>query len=172
MIRLRPVTPADVPELAELTRRCDATQRDWAGPDTPVPSLADQLAGWHERLVRPNAWAVLAEDEAQRVVGACAFASARERHLVGPLVPGLAHVSAVFVDPDHWRRGIARLLLEAADAAMLERGYTRAQLMTLEGSPAERLYAALGWTRTEERDHFALMDLQVVKYVKALSRPA
>jgi hypothetical protein len=59
-------------------------------------------------------------------------------------VPGLAHVSAVFVHPDRWRRGIAALMLDAAVAAMREQGYDRAQLWTLAGSPAERLYAAAG----------------------------
>ena len=64
----------------------------------------------------------------------------------GP-VAGLGHVSAVFVDPDHWRRGIARRMLDAAEAAMLAAGHDRAQLWTLEGSPAEQLYTALGWRR-------------------------
>ena len=103
------------------------------------------------------------------------FELSAERYDVAPSpVPELAHVSAVFVRPDRWRRGIARALLDEAEAAMVEHGYERAQLWTLEGSPAERLYTALGWERDGRRDVFAPMGgLAIVAYVKALpSGPA
>ena len=170
MIRLRPATLVDILALGELTHRCDATQRDWAGPGTSVPSVAAQETAWRQRLDRTGAWAVVAvrDDDDGRIAGACAFAAARENHVDGPLVPGVAHVSAVFVDPGSWRQGIARTLLQAAEDEMRGRGYTGAQLLTLEGSPAERLYAALGWQRTTVRRHFPLLDLPTVQYVKAL----
>jgi GNAT superfamily N-acetyltransferase len=123
---------------------------------------------------------VRACDESQRTwagldvpIPSVAFATGQVSREDRMLVPGLAHISAVFVRPDRWRRGIARALLDAAEAAMVEHGYERAQLWTLEGSPAERLYAALGWERDGRRDVFAPMGLVIVAYVKALpSGPA
>ena len=46
--------------------------------------------------------------------------------------------------PSRWREGIAGAMLDAAEAAMAERGYVREQLWTPEGAPAERFYAARG----------------------------
>lgn len=171
-IRLRPVTVADVPALGELGRRCDESHRAWVGRDLPVPPPAEQETEWHARLVRAGTWAVAAVTPDDAIAGACAFAAAREGHHEGAFVPGTAHVSAVFVDPAHWRKGIARRLLDAAEAAMLERGYERARLWTLEGSPAERLYTALGWEPTGERGPYPALGLTVVRYVKALAPPA
>jgi GNAT superfamily N-acetyltransferase len=74
----------------------------------------------------------------------------------------------VFVHPDRWRRGIARRLLGHAEAAMVQQGYGRAQLWTLEGSPAERLYTAAGWRRDGRREAYPPMGLIVVAYVKQL----
>ncbi len=167
-MRLRALSSADVPALGRLCTRCDESHRAWAGPDIPVTPVVEQEATWHVRLVRVGAWTLGAQEDDGRLVAACAFATAREEHDQGPLLRRLAHVSAVFVDPDHWGRGIARTLLEHAEAAMLERGYERAQLRTLEGSPAERLYASAGWSRTEEREPYPPMGLMTIKYVKAL----
>ena len=47
-------------------------------------------------------------------------------------------------------------------------GYDRAQLWTLEGSPAEQLYSTLGWTRDGRRDVYPPMGLAIVAYVKTL----
>jgi ribosomal protein S18 acetylase RimI-like enzyme len=36
----------------------------------------------------------------------------------------------MFVDPEHWRRGIGRLLLDRAVEEMRKRGYRKAELFT------------------------------------------
>jgi GNAT superfamily N-acetyltransferase len=169
-VRLRPATRDDLRALVRLTRRCDRTHREWAGADLPLPREDVEELEWELRLARTDAWVRVAEDEASgAVVGAIALAGAQvSRHDPTP-VPGLAHVSALFVDPGHWRRGIARTLLTAAEEAMRAAGYDRAQLWTLEGSPAERLYTALGWERDGRRDVFAPMGLPTVAYVKPLA---
>ncbi len=58
--------------------------------------------------------------------------------------------------------------LDGADAAMRAAGYERAQLWTLEGSPAEQLYTALGWARDGRRDVYPPMGLAIVAYTKTL----
>jgi hypothetical protein len=60
------------------------------------------------------------------------------------------------------------MLLGEAEAEMRAQGYDRAQLWTLEGSPAERLYTAMGWQRDGRREIYPPMGLDVVAYVKAL----
>jgi GNAT superfamily N-acetyltransferase len=171
MVALRPATRDDLRALTALTRRCDASHRAWAGDDLPMPPEAAEELEWDLRLARTGAWVRVAEDADGdgAIVGVIAFARAQVSRDDPTPVPDLAHVSALFVDPDHWRRGIARTLLDAAEEAMRAAGYERAQLWTLEGSPAERLYAALGWARDGRRDVFAPMGLPTVAYVKALT---
>jgi GNAT superfamily N-acetyltransferase len=168
-VRLRAATRADIPALTTLVRRCDASARAWAGPHVPIPPAAGEELEWELRFARTGAWIHVAlEDDGGAIAGVVAFANAQVSREDRTLVAGLAHVSAVFVDPDRWRRGIARTLLDAAEAAMRAGGYDRAQLWTLEGSPAEHLYSALGWRRDGRRDVFPPMRLDVVAYVKAL----
>ncbi|HEY4097362.1 MAG TPA: GNAT family N-acetyltransferase [Baekduia sp.] len=165
-MRLRPATRADIPALTQLVRVCDESQRSWAG-DVPVPAPEGEELEWDLRFARAAAWIQVAEEDG-RIVGVVAFARGQVSRDDRTVVPGLAHVSAVFVAPDRWRQGIARTLLDAAEDAMRERGFERAQLWTLEGSPAERLYTALGWARDGRRDVFPPMGLDTVAYVKAL----
>jgi GNAT superfamily N-acetyltransferase len=167
-VRLREPTRADIPALARLVVACDETQRAWAGPDLPIPSIEEEELEWELRFARRGAWTLLAEEEDGTIVGAIAYAAGTVSREDRTPVPGLVHVNAVFTHPDRWRKGIARTLLERAEDAMREHGYDRAQLWTLEGSPAEQLYAALGWQRDGRRDHYPPMGLDVVAYVKAL----
>jgi GNAT superfamily N-acetyltransferase len=167
-MRLRAATRADIPVIVGLVRRCDETVPEWVGREVPVPPEAGEELEWELRFARSGAWIQVAEDDDGTIAGVIAFASGQVSREDRTLVPGLAHVNAVFVEPDQWRRGIARQLLEAADTAMRTAGYDRAQLWTLEGSPAERLYAALGWARDGRRDVYAPMGLSIVAYVKTL----
>jgi GNAT superfamily N-acetyltransferase len=170
VIRLRPATRDDIPALTRLVRRCDESQKAWAGDDLPMPAEDGESLEWDLRFARSGAWITVAEepDGGAGIVGVVAFAQGTVSREDRTPVPGLAHVSAVFVDPAHWRRGIARTLVDAAEEAMRAAGFDRAQLWTLDGSPAERLYCALGWARDGRRDVFPPMGLDTVAYVKAL----
>jgi len=166
---IRPAAPrADVRALATLTSRGLATYREWAGRGVPIPDPVDEELNWDVRLARTGAWVRVVVDDGA-IIAVVAFAPATVSRTDDTLVAGLAHVNAVFVDPGHWRQGWARRLLDLAERAMREQGYERERLWTVEGSPAERLYTALGWTRTGERDrHPRLGPLALVEYVKTL----
>ncbi|HEU4976871.1 MAG TPA: GNAT family N-acetyltransferase [Baekduia sp.] len=166
-MRVRPAVRGDIPEIARLVVAAQATHRDWAG-DVPQRPEAEEELEWDLRFARASAWIAVAEDDDGSIAGAVAFAQATVSREDRTPVRGLAHVSAVFVRPDRFRRGVARTMLEAAEAAMRDAGFDRAQLFTLEGSPAERLYTALGWQRDGRREPYPPMDVQVVAYVKAL----
>lgn len=173
-MRIRRATRADIPAIARLVVAAQATHRDWAGP-VAVPGEAEEELEWDVRFARASAWIAVAEDDevegGSGPIGVVAFAQATVSEVDRTPLPGVAHVSSVFVRPDRWRRGVARAMLDAAEDAMRDAGYDRAQLFTLDGSPAERLYTALGWRRDGRRKPYPPMGLHVVAYVKAL-RPA
>lgn len=167
---LREATPADAPALAALVEAAQATHREWAGERFRLPGAEEEELEWHVRFARSGGWVRCAVEPGGRIVGAVAFSDARERRGAGPVIAGLGHVSAVFVHPDRRREGIARHLVESAHAAMRAAGYVRAQLWTLEGSPAMALYEGLGWERDGRRELHPGLGLMMVAYVRALQR--
>jgi GNAT superfamily N-acetyltransferase len=62
-----------------------------------------------------------------------------------------AKIRAFFVDPDHARRGIGRLLLEHCERAARACGFTRFELMAT--LPGVRLYAAHGYNADAPIEH-------------------
>jgi GNAT superfamily N-acetyltransferase len=162
-VRLRDATTADRHALVDLVLRCDETYREWAGPELRVPSREEELAHWHRRFADPLQRIRVADVDGA-LAGTCAWTQARAGHGVGPPIAGRAHVSAVFVDPAHWRKGIAAALLREAVAAMAENGFDSAQLWTPEGAPARRFYEASGWTVTGATLHMPELNLPLVMY--------
>ncbi len=84
------------------------------------------------------------------------------------LTPGHepARVRAMYTDPEHARRGIGRLVLEACENAAREAGFTEGELLaTLAGEP---LYLAAGWRETERTavPTRAGIDVPAVRMVK------
>lgn len=164
---LRDATTADRDELVDLVLRCDETYRDWAGPDLRVPARDEELAHWHRRFADPVQRIRVAQTDGT-IVGTCAWTQARGSHGVGPLLPGRAHVSAVFVDPRYWRKGIAATLVADALTAMTEAGFTSVQLWTPERAPARKFYDAGGWTVTDRTLQMPEMNLPLVMYERRL----
>jgi GNAT superfamily N-acetyltransferase len=59
---------------------------------------------------------------------------------------GAGHLMALYVDPDHWRRGIGRVLIARGRAELAARGYREAVLWVLVGNVrAHEFYVADGW---------------------------
>ena len=163
-MRLRDATTDDRDALVDLVLRCDETYHDWAGPQLRLPARDEELAHWHRRFADPVQRIRIAEIDGA-IAGTCAWTQARGGHGLGPAIAGRAHVSAVFVDPGHWRRGIAAALLGEAVAAMTEAGFESAQLWTPEGAPARRFYEAGGWTVVAgARLHMPELNLPLVMY--------
>lgn len=167
-LTLRHGAEAEARTLAALVVRCNERHREWA-PQVSLPSEAEETSHWRVRFARPGGEVVIAELDGL-LAGAGAYAPARGRHGGddGPLHPGLGHISALFVEPGLWRRGVGRALVAELEDRMRAAGLVRARLWTLEGSPAEVLYTSCGWTRTDERDPDHPMGVPVVQYVRAL----
>jgi GNAT superfamily N-acetyltransferase len=74
---------------------------------------------------------------------------AREDDGAGPVIPGVCHVSHVFVLPGYWGRGVGGMLVDTVLADARRLGYARIQLWTFEAyERAERLYSGRGFRHT------------------------
>jgi GNAT superfamily N-acetyltransferase len=147
-----------VPEQIEIRRLSSTDMRGQL--DALAGVLVDCVAGGasvsylapfsHEQA-RVAFEAVAAEVEQGRRLLLAAFA---DGDLVGtvqvvlalpPNQPHRAEIAKLLVHRSARRRGIARLLMERAEAEARAEGKTLLVLDTVTGSDAERLYARLGW---------------------------
>jgi len=142
----------------------------WQPPD--VEGERDQRA---ELLADAASWALLAL-AGDTPVGHVMFTPARRRRPGEPpgdwrartLIPGVAHLSQLFVLPDWWGRGVAPLLHDAAISEMLRRGYPSARLYTPAGQArARRFYERRGWKTVGEVWNYDL-GLPLAEYRLAL----
>jgi len=154
-VKLRPLGPDDVAALNALARACEETYAEWAPAGWTVP---DAPPGWMNRYLGDDAWGLLAFDD-RVLVASVAFRFE---------APGLAHLGQLLVHPSRWRRGIGAAMLDRAEAEMVARGFAREQLWTPLGAPAERFYAARGWTRDGRREWHPWAGLEMVGYARSL----
>jgi GNAT superfamily N-acetyltransferase len=60
----------------------------------------------------------------------------------------------LFVDPDHWGRGLGRQLLEVGEGLLRSAGHREIELNTMVGNErAIALYRSAGWTDTQRLVH-------------------
>jgi GNAT superfamily N-acetyltransferase len=133
---LRPAVPDDAPAMAAITAEGFETYRSFTPPGwQPWRPTADET---RERFWQSGAWAVVAESEGE-VVGVGAYVLGREAR-VGPIIPGLAHVAAVFVTESWWGTGVAAALLERLVEQMRSAGFEEARLYTPVGQARARAF--------------------------------
>jgi ribosomal protein S18 acetylase RimI-like enzyme len=77
-------------------------------------------------------------------------------HAVPPNQPHRGDIAKLLVHRSARRRGIARRLMEHAEAESSLHGKTLLVLDTVTGSAAERLYEGLGWSKTGVIPDYAL----------------
>ena len=135
-------TPADVEPAVRVFVAGEEARRG-------APVAQEERAAIAERLRDGGAWLLLARD-ATSVVGVAAGFDARTDDGRGEdVVPGLAHLSLVFVDPARWGQGIGGAVLDAAIGEAARRGYERIQLWTHEDNErAHRLYVSRGFAHS------------------------
>ena len=151
MLTFRPIAPEDAQAAHEVTMAGFAAYRTFAPPGWEPP--ADMAAeGVTQRLGGERAYGVVALDEGV-LVGFAAYEPAREetpdKGFSGPLIPGLAHVWAVFVAESHWGRGVATGLLADLIDHIRTAGFREARLYVAAGQARARaFYAREGWRET------------------------
>jgi GNAT superfamily N-acetyltransferase len=150
VVELRDATPADAAGLA--TVHVTSWRAAYRGlmPDDVLAALSvpDREQVWSDRLAtRDPRTSVVVATDAWRVVGFAAVGP--------PLVPTdradptLGDLYALYLDPDHWGRGIGAPLHAAALDRLVTHGFTHAGLWVLDGNErAQRFYRRHGWTDT------------------------
>ena len=139
-----------------------ASSARWEG-QLPRPEQEARMRG---RVGDPGAFLFVAED-AGEVVGMALGEQALSDDGAGPPVPGLCHVSMVFVAPERWGEGIGGRLVDALLEEARSRGYRRAQLWTQsDNARARRLYEGRGFRPSgREKEDFGEL---LVHYRRAL----
>lgn len=88
-----------------------------------------------------------------------------------PDAAGSGEILGLYVDPDHWHRGVGRALLAAGRAALAAGGFPDAVLWVLhDNARAQALYRADGWApdgRRRREDHWGVA-VTVVRFRRAL----
>lgn len=148
-ITIRPATPADLPTLGRLGALLVKTHHDFdpvrfiaASPGTER-GYASYLA---TQLRNPNALVLVAERGGEVIGYTYAGVEGYDyMELRGPA----GVIYDILVDPARRGHGVGRMLLDAALAALRERGAPRAVLSTAERNEnAQRLFARAGFRRT------------------------
>jgi ribosomal protein S18 acetylase RimI-like enzyme len=140
IIEVRDAELSDARRIAEIWRKAHATR---------LHGRFDAPANLHQRIeerMRSRDASYVVATDAQRIVGIGSHLPARENEGVGPVIPGLMHVSMIAVDPEHWRNGIGKALTRYCVARATKLGYASIQLWThVSNQRAQRLYASVGF---------------------------
>lgn len=143
-MNLRPAIPADAMAVARVHVR--AWQAAYRGlmPDDYLAGLHPQDRAQHYDFasVDPARPRTLVAIDADTVLGFATISPARDDDATGQ-----GELCALYVEPDHWGRGIGRTLAAAARDDLYDLGFRRAILWVVAGNArAEGFYRADGWT--------------------------
>ncbi|GIU95475.1 MAG: acetyltransferase [Gaiellaceae bacterium] len=166
MIRVRRAEAGDAPALVALAEAVGREEGRWMLATDTWRSVAEERKYLKAVRRHPDA-AVLVAEEDGRIVGRLSLA--RDLH------PASRHVAdlGLMVAADRRRRGIGRMLLEAALAWARDAGVTKLELHVFPwNEPAIRLYESVGFEREGYRKaHFRRGDELVDAVLMALSVP-
>ncbi|WP_206120083.1 MULTISPECIES: GNAT family N-acetyltransferase [Rhizobium] len=146
MIELRPVLPKDLDLICRHRKAMFAE----AGRDAAeIAEMNSAFRDWLKpRLEDGRYFGFIAEHDGRSVGGVGLMLIEWPPHPSHPSDDHRGYVLNVFVDPEQRGRGIAGLLMDAADREFRQRGITYAILHTTKaGRP---LYERTGWAQTSE----------------------
>jgi ribosomal protein S18 acetylase RimI-like enzyme len=148
-ISLRDALVADAPEIARVhVESWEAAYRGLiSDAELDARTVAGKTAEWRQ-ILGDNREVLVAVDGGA-IVGFCA----PRRDTVPPAQP--VEIGALYLDPEHFRRGIGTRLLEAMLDRLRAHGDIRVTLWVLEGNvPARAFYARHGFAETGEREQW------------------
>ena len=106
---------------------------------------AAEAAGWRTGITSPpsNRRRIFVAELESEIVGFVTVSPSRDDDLDPEQI---GEVGAIYVSPEHWRRGVGRALMARAIDALRSLGFTDAILWTLAASKRSRsFYEAGGW---------------------------
>lgn len=163
-IRVRPATVDDAPAIARVHVWSWRSAYRGLMPDEHLDSLdeATRSEGW-SRLLESGSGHVLVAVIGEETVG---FAASLASH-DDDAEAGCGEVSAIYLLPEVWDRGLGRTLMDATLAGLAELGFAEVALWVLEGNErAIRFYETAGF-RTDgamKTDEFGGHRLREVRY--------
>jgi len=167
-MELRPATIDDARSIAAVHIASWRAIYKGHMPDDVLKDLdlEQRAAVWHERLALASIDCIVAE--APPVVGFCSLSASRD----SDCEPATGEITAIYLDPQHWRRGVGRQLVVAAVARAQERGYRNLTLWVLrENQRARSFYEAVGFSCDgQEKTDMRIIGspLHEVRYVRSL----
>ncbi len=143
MLTLRIAAADDAMDVARVHVR--SWQRGYRGllPDKYLDGLRGEDRASHYTFVRSLADGpvTIIASEGREVKGFAAVGAAGDE-----VDRGVGELLALYVDPDHWSRGIGQALITDARDRLVQFGFRQAQLWVLAGNDrADRFYQADGW---------------------------
>jgi GNAT superfamily N-acetyltransferase len=158
-LTFREATAADAALMAETVGIGFDGYRAFAPPGWEPPPRTVETRAVRERIVRPDAWALLAFDDA---------GPAGQVALLADPAPRTAYLWQLFVRPAHWGTGLADELHTRFLEQALARGYERARLRTPLGQArARRFYERNGWTTDGVAAYEEGLGLELLVYTRA-----
>jgi len=149
-LRLRLALADDMPVLSALMDRAiGELLRDFLPPEGVAASY--EIMGLDTQLIADGTYFVV--EDAGEIAGCGGWsrratlfggdhAAGRDAALLDPKTDA-ARVRAMYTDPDHTRKGVGRVILEACEAAARAEGFSRVEMAaTMGGVP---LYRACGY---------------------------
>ena len=119
---------------------------------------------WKETLASAEHVPPLVADEDEAILGLTSY-----WRNDGDLGDEVGEVYLLYVDPDHWNRGIGSALLAAAQAGLSEAGFTSAVLWTFgPNARARAFYEHRGW-RVDGATKPHSTGVELVRYKKVLT---
>ena len=153
-LNLRLASPEDLPALRDLM---NAAIGELLTPFLPPDEVAAsfEIMGLDSQLVADGTYFIVEDGAALAGCGGWSrratlfggdHSAGRDAALLDP-ARDAARVRAMYTHPDHVRKGVGRLILEACEAASAGEGFTRCEMAaTLAGEP---LYRACGYLEIE-----------------------
>lgn len=119
------------------------------------------------QLLKNNVQVLVLEEE-RTIIGFISYGSGRDQDVDASIV---AEITAIYLNPNQWRKGYGTLLLNTALANLTEQGYQQVNIWALDSNQqARNFYEGLGFTassdsRVEQEDGYSLRE---IRYWKAI----
>lgn len=166
MIHLRHAIVSDARAIAIV--HVSSWQAIYRGhiPDKVLDNLSipDREKLWKTLL--ENKASVLVLEENNNLIGFISFCPSRD-HDVNPVT--VAEISAIYLNPESWRKGLGKLLCNTAIDELRKSGYTEVNLWVLDDNQqAKQFYEKMGFMKSsdikiDKREGYILREIRYRK---------